>query len=92
LRLRRNPRGDVLACAKLQPASIHEREDAPVPLGVGIEPVARRARQILDNRETLAHEPVEQGRFAHIRASNDSNKRFHRDTPTFQRSWHTQSL
>ena len=58
-------------------------EDAPVPLGVGVETVACGAGQVLDDGEALADELIEQGGFAHVGAAHDGDERFHDDTAHF---------
>ena len=61
------------------PGGIDDGEAHPCKLHVAESPVARDARLVVDQRELLAHQPVEQGGFAHVGAPDDDYARQHRD-------------
>ena len=55
-------------------ARIDHRELVAAPFAFAVMAVARHARRFIDDGLADAHQPVEQSRFAHIRASYDSYK------------------
>ena len=72
----------LAVCARLNAAGIDEREAPSVPVAFAIDPVARHARRVLDNRHALAGQFIEEHRFADIRPAHDCHNRFcHRFSP-----------
>ena len=65
----------------LEPGGIDQPDSARSELGVGLAPVARQSRLIVDKREALAGEPVEQRRLADIRPTDDGNGEGHEVGP-----------
>ena len=61
----------------LQPRGIDEGDGAGAELRLGLAPVARQARLVVDQREPLADQPVEQGGLADIRPSDDGDGEGH---------------
>ena len=66
----------LAVCARLNAAGIDEREAPSVPVAFAIDPVARHARRVLDNRHALAGQFIEEHRFADIRPAHDCYNRF----------------
>src|SRR5579884_3893411 len=62
---------------QFQPASVNQREVAPIPVGIAIQAVAGGSRHILYNSPSLANHPVKKRRFANIWSAYNSNKWFH---------------
>ena len=72
----------LAVCARLNAAGIDEREAPSVPVALAVDPVARHARRVLDNRHALAGQFIKQHRFADIRPAHDCYNRFcHRFSP-----------
>ena len=61
----------------LQSRGIDEGDGAGPEFGLGLAPIARQARLIVDQRELLADELVEQGGLADIRPSDDGDGEAH---------------
>ena len=66
----------LAVCARLNAAGIDEREAPSVPVALAVDPVARHARRVLDNRHALAGQFIKQHRFADIRPAYDCYNRF----------------
>ena len=60
---------------ELETAGVDDDEAPAVPLGVAVQPVARRPRPVLDDRRALAEEPVEERALADVRAPDDGDDR-----------------
>ena len=54
-------------------AGVHHRELGAAPFALAVMAVAGHARRLIDDGLTHAHQAVEKGRFAHVRASNYCN-------------------
>ena len=61
----------------LEPRGIDEGDGARPKLGLGLAPVARQPGLVVDQRQLLADQPVEQGGLADIRPSDDGDGEGH---------------
>ena len=57
----------------LQAAGVDHGEGAAVPFADAVDAVAGRAGKVLDDRDALADQPVEEGGLADIGAANDGD-------------------
>ncbi len=64
--------GDVLVARRVDQRQVHVAD-----IAVGVAPVAGHAGAIIDKREALADEAVEQCRFAHIGAADNRDLQSH---------------
>ena len=76
LRLLAHARGKPLIPG-LEPRGIDEGDGARPKLGLGLAPVARQTGLVVDQRQLLADQPVEQGGLADIRPSDDGDGEGH---------------
>ena len=63
----------VLPGVELEAAGVDHHEAPPVPVGLAVDPVAGRARRILDDRGALADHPVEERALPDVRATDDGD-------------------
>ena len=54
-------------------AGVHEREGAPVPLGLGADAVARDAGLVVDDGDAPSDDAVEQRGLADVGAADDGD-------------------
>ena len=73
--------GGETRIAVLEPRGIDQPDRGCSKLGIGLAPVAGQSRLIVDEREALAGEPVEQRRLADIRPSDDGDGEGHEAGP-----------
>ena len=66
-----HPLLDVGARVELQPTGVDHGEGAAVPLGRAVDAVAGRARDVGDDGQPLADEPVEERALPDVRAADD---------------------
>ena len=64
---------DGVPGATLEAAGVDDHEASVVPLGGGVEAVARRPRPILDDGRALADDAVEERALADVRAADDGD-------------------
>jgi hypothetical protein len=64
--------GDVLVAGGVDQRQVHVADVA-----ISVPTVAGHTRPIIDEREALAHQPVEQGRLAHVGAADDGDLQCH---------------
>ena len=64
---------DLVGRVDLEAAGVDDDEPPPVPVGVAVHPVARRAGPVLDDRLAAADEAVEQRGLAHVGAADDGD-------------------
>ena len=69
LSLLAHPSGQRLRVLILKPGGIDETELEPQQIGIALTPVARDAGPVIDQRNLLADEPVDQRRFTDIGAA-----------------------
>ena len=74
LRLAANGRFEAVP-ARQEAAGVHEEERPPVPLRHRDVAVARDPRTIVDDRQPLSHQAVEEGRLAYVRTTDDGYQR-----------------
>ena len=67
---RANEQENSAVGARLYAAGIDYVEFPPVPLALGVQPVARDARRVLDNREPAPGEAVEEHGLADVRPAH----------------------
>ena len=63
------------AHTRIDTGGVDDAERASVPLDKRVKPVAGDAGFVVDDRKSLAREPVEERAFAHVRASDDGHGR-----------------
>ena len=68
-----DPLLDLRAGLELEAAGVDHREVAAAPVGGAVDAVAGRAGQILDDRDPLTDETVEQRGLADVRAADDGD-------------------
>ena len=66
---------DRVVRVDLQAAGVDDHEAPAVPLGVAVQPVARRAGAVLDDRRARADDAVEERALADVRATDDGHDR-----------------
>jgi hypothetical protein len=78
LGLRRMRASRLSSLMSSSPAVSNTRNRRSPSLRVALAPVAGDARQIVDQRQALADQAVEQGRLADIRPADDRGREAHR--------------
>jgi hypothetical protein len=66
----------LAAVGGINPAGVHHTECSAIPGALGVDPIARSSRHIINNGQPLSNQPVEEGALAHIWASYQRNDRF----------------
>jgi hypothetical protein len=56
-------------------AGVDNREVAPIPIGLAIEPIAGRPGHVVGHRSSLADQAIEEGRLADVGAADDGDDR-----------------
>src|SRR5690606_12255825 len=82
-RFSRDWSSDVCSSDLVDSAGVHQDEAAPLPLALGVDPVARHSRLAFDDGQPAAGDAVEEGRLSYVRTSDDGDDSFgHGDTPS----------
>jgi hypothetical protein len=64
----------LFAAQQAQAAGVHQREGAPVPLGLDADAVAGDARLVVNDGDAPAGDAVKQGRLAHVGPSDNGDE------------------
>ena len=70
-----HPAGQGVRILVLEPGGVDHPEVEPEQVRLALAPVARHAGPVVDQREALADETVEQGRFADVGTADDGDGR-----------------
>ena len=70
-----HPAGQRVRVLILEARGVDHPELEPEQVGFAFAPVARHSRPVVDQRQALADQPVEQGRFADVGAADDGDGR-----------------
>ena len=78
--------GELVRIDKTDPAGVDQLEIMFTFAGNKREPIARHTRPIVDNRQPLARQPIEQARFADVRSAHYHDARDRHSAPAWKES------